>query len=130
MILALKTDSMIAEITLIDESGKVISQDIWEAGRSLAKDLLAHIEALIATHSSWNDCRGVIVFQGPGSFTSLRIGITTANTIVYAQDIPIVGEHDPTNWIADGVARLERGENDRMVLPHYGADPHITAPKK
>ena len=71
--------------------------------------------------------KGLAVFTGPGSFTGLRIGITTMNTIAYALDIPIVGTTGD-DWLADGLARLRAGENDRIVTPHYGKPPNITKP--
>lgn len=126
MILALRTDSPVAELYIYDDKGRETQKDVWEAGRSLAKDLLAHLDTLVG---SWSELRGIVVFRGPGSFTGLRIGITTANTISYANTVPIVGVMGDT-WIADGLTRLASGETDPMVLPEYGADPHITAPKK
>lgn len=120
---------MVAELYLLKDSGEELSRDVWEAGRSLAKDLLFHIDALVTAAGSWQEVRGIIIFRGPGSFTSLRIGITTANTIAYANSMSIIGE-TKDDWRADGVRRLLGGENDQMVLPEYGADPHITAPKK
>ncbi|MBC7746510.1 tRNA (adenosine(37)-N6)-threonylcarbamoyltransferase complex dimerization subunit type 1 TsaB [Pedobacter sp.] len=129
MILAIKTDSPIAELYLFDDQGQEVAQDIWEAGRSLAKDLLRHIDTLIGTNGSWLSLSGLVVFRGPGSFTGLRIGITTANTISYANQLPIVGECGDA-WAISGCQRLMRGENDQIVLPEYGSAPHITAPKK
>ncbi|NNE00727.1 MAG: tRNA (adenosine(37)-N6)-threonylcarbamoyltransferase complex dimerization subunit type 1 TsaB [Pirellulaceae bacterium] len=40
-----------------------------------------------------SDCRVgfVSVAQGPGSFTGLRIGITTAKTLCYATSLPLIG---------------------------------------
>jgi tRNA threonylcarbamoyladenosine biosynthesis protein TsaB len=69
------------------------------------------------------------VFQGPGSFTGLRIGITVANAIAYAQSVPIVGTRGE-HWMADGIKRLQSGQNDTRVMPYYGADPNITKPGK
>ena len=129
MILAIKTDSPKAELYLFDDKGQEVAQDIWEAGRSLAKDLLRHIDVLIDAKDSWTALSGLVVFRGPGSFTGLRIGITTANTISYANQLPIVGECGDA-WASSGCQRLMKGENDQIVLPEYGSAPHITAPKK
>ena len=130
MILALRTDTKVAELYLVDAtSGQESGRDVWQADRNLARDLLAHIDALITAHGTWQQLSGVVVFRGPGSFTGLRIGITTANTIAYAETLPIVGETGD-QWLAQGLKRLQAGESDKMILPEYGADPHITAPKK
>jgi tRNA threonylcarbamoyladenosine biosynthesis protein TsaB len=128
--LLIKTADMNAYIEVVDSSGKLLARDEWDAGRQLAKDILAHIDALLgAAHCEWGDIEGIGVFKGPGSFTSLRIGLTVANTISYAQQIPIVGlEGD--GWREEGHSRLVAGDDDKQVMPHYGADPHITAPRK
>jgi hypothetical protein len=51
-----------------------------------------------------------------------------ANTIAYAESIPIVGESG-NEWVAAGLARLAKKQNDRQVIPEYGSAPNITKPK-
>jgi hypothetical protein len=76
-----------------------------------------------------DELSGLIVFTGPGSFTGLRIGVTTLNAIAYAEDISVVGVGGE-NWLEKGVKRLQNGENDKIVTPNYGAEPNISKPKK
>jgi tRNA threonylcarbamoyladenosine biosynthesis protein TsaB len=73
--------------------------------------------------------QGLVVFTGPGSFTGLRIGISTMNAMAYAQNIPIVGVGGE-NWLLDGIKRLKNHENDKIVTPNYGREPNITKSKK
>ena len=132
MILAIKTSQDPVEICLLNSDGKVVAEKKWRAERTLAKSLLSEIEQLFTKTEpikSWKDLTGVIVFRGPGSFTGLRIGITTANAVAYAQKIPIIGSSG-TNWLDEGVEKLTNGQDDKIVLPEYGAPPHITVPKK
>lgn len=130
MILALKTDSPIAEITLLFPGGQQKSHYVWEANRQLARDLLTKVADQLAENNvSLKDLTGLIVFAGPGSFTGLRIGITVANAIAYAQNIPIVAKLDD-NWLIQGVEALAFGDNDKIALPVYGAGANITKPKK
>lgn len=125
MILALRTDSSECYIGLYDGEQKIVAET-WQADRHLARELLAHIANLLTqAHRSWNDISGVIVYTGPGSFTGLRIGLTVANTIASRPRCAIVGT-DGEAWLRKGAERLAIGDNDRMVLPYYGAEPRIT----
>ncbi len=128
MILAVKTADFIAELVLFDDSEA--ARDVWHTDRDMARGLLERIEAFLAHNSlSWEDISGIIAYKGPGSFTSLRIGLTTVNAMAYSLHIPIVGVSSD-DWLSQGVSRLQSNENDMMVLPEYGAEPRITNPRK
>lgn len=128
MIIALDTSTMTCDITLIDGDKRIT--DTWEAGRELADKLIGHLrELLVQNQKGWGDVSGIVIMQGPGSFTGLRIGMTVANTVADTLSIPIVGQRDD-DWIATGIRRLEAGENDKLVMPLYGRDPNITTPRK
>jgi len=135
MILALRTDKDLAAIYLLRKTGEVIREKVWDAGRTLAKNLLAEIDNLLHEEKDFDakkpfaNITGIIVFRGPGSFTGLRIGITVANTIAYAQNIAIVGTNGD-DWREIGSTKLHENKNDIIVLPEYGTAPHITQPKK
>lgn len=130
MILSIKTDNPVAEIGLFNPKGGELSYYKWPADRQLAKDLLKVVHGQLQKQSAnWPDVTGVIAFKGPGSFTGLRIGSTVANTIAYAQTIPIVAEMGD-KWLERGIERLESGQNDKLALPHYGAEANITIAKK
>ncbi len=81
-----------------------------------------------------SDLTGIVVAAGPGSFTGLRIGISVANTMAYAKNIPIVAPAE-TKSIEDllqkGLRMLKSAGSqfDVAAVPFYGADPHITQPK-
>lgn len=130
MILAIKTDNPTAELIVLGDDGQEIVREEWLAERRLAHELLGKLEEMLArAHGNWSSLTGLIVFKGPGSFTGLRIGISVMNTIAYSQKLPIIGSMDEA-WLADGVDRLRNGEDDRIVLPEYGAPARITTPKK
>jgi tRNA threonylcarbamoyladenosine biosynthesis protein TsaB len=129
MILTLRTDNPNAEVGIYNDGGQ-LSYHTWHADRKLAKEILTVIhQQLQKNGGDWPDISGVVVFEGPGSFTGLRIGITVADTIAYGNNVPIVAARGD-DWITTGIARLIAGENDRLALPHYGAEANITMPKK
>lgn len=125
MILCIKTDNPTAELYSYENSKK-LAEDIWVADRTLARDLLARIEKLVG---KWEVLSGIVIFEGPGSFTGLRIGITVANALADGLHVPIVGTRGDA-WLEDGLELLKSGTDSHIVLPHYGADPHITQPRK
>lgn len=128
MILLLDTSTPVCKLTLVD--GNRRHDDQWQADRTLAKNLLAYLrDQLHKNGQTFNDISGIGAFQGPGSFTGLRIGLTVLNTIADSEAIPIVGSTQK-DWQRDVLARLLAGENDKIVLPFYGSDAHITKPRK
>jgi len=128
MILLLDTSTPVCKLTLVDGDWRY--HDEWQADRTLAKNLLRYIdEQLQKNNTSWQDITAIGAFRGPGSFTGLRIGLTVLNTIADTEDIPIVGATGE-NWQDDATRRILSGENEKIVLPHYGGDANITAPRK
>jgi tRNA threonylcarbamoyladenosine biosynthesis protein TsaB len=77
----------------------------------------------------WQDLEGIVCFKGPGSFTGLRIGLSVANSSAYGLNIPIIGTKG-ADWQSQAIDKLLAGQSDRNVLPFYGAEPHVTKPKK
>ncbi len=128
MIMLLDTATPQCRLTLIDDDNR--HEEIWQADRMLAKGLLFFIDKnLRRLGKTWQDLSGIGVYEGPGSFTGLRIGLTVLNTIADSQHIPIVGGRGE-NWQDDVLTRLQNGENDHIVMPFYGSEPHITVPRK
>lgn len=76
------------------------------------------------------DLQGLIVNQGPGSFTSLRITALLANTWAYAKKIPLYPL--PAADFSDIDKIFTKLKNKKAVYffePDYGAPPKITKPK-
>jgi tRNA threonylcarbamoyladenosine biosynthesis protein TsaB len=129
MILALKTASATTTISLFDAAGRELARKDWESGRSLAEGLLTEILNLLQTQQAkLTDLSGLIVFRGPGSFTSLRIGITTINTLAYALAIPNAGAEGEA-WAEEGIKLLSSQQKPQIVTPFYDREPNITQPK-
>jgi tRNA threonylcarbamoyladenosine biosynthesis protein TsaB len=129
MILALKTADFSTTLELYRPDGSLSGELHWESGRELSAQLLTRIQELLrGSQAQLRDLQGIIVFSGPGSFTSLRIGHSVANSLADSLAIPIVGAAG-SHWQTDGLAALPKAKSGRPALPIYGAEAHITKPK-
>lgn len=131
--LTIRTDKPEAEIGLFD-GDKQLAYQSWPAHRELAETLHRTIDALLQGQSkTMADIAGIAAYQGPGSFTGLRIGLTVANALAYAYKLPVVATSGET-WISDAAEQLQHAKlqrNDRRyVLPEYGGEANITLPRK
>lgn len=128
-IISLRTDNPVAEIGLYSGHDQ-LAYVKWEAHRHLAETLHSKLRELLAsTGIEWNEVSGIICYQGPGSFTGLRIGLSVANSIASANNIPIVGATGD-GWQTRAIDSLLQGVDEKTVIPKYGSLPHITAPRK
>lgn len=129
MLVLIDTSTPVCRLAVLDSTGELIHHE-WESGRQLAKGLLRFLsDCLEKSNSTIKDISGIGVMKGPGSFTGLRIGIAVANTLADGLSVPIVGEVGD-DWQKVTLDRLKNGENDRIVLPEYGREAHITSPRK
>lgn len=128
MILLLDTSTPTCRLSMVEGGWRY--DTMWESGRGLAKGLLGFLEQEISSQDkTWSDVTGLVVYKGPGSFTGLRIGVTVFNTLAHANGWPIIGTTGD-DWRAQGLKRLEAGENEEIVLPEYGGEANITKPRK
>lgn len=128
IILTIRTDRPEAEIGLYQDA-KQLANHKWLADRQLTKTIHKQIQEMLNKSSiNWTDVGGVIIYEGPGSFTGLRIGISVANALAYANDVPAVATGGD-KWIEDGLKKLDQGTSQKITLPKYGTPPNITKPK-
>ena len=129
LILTLRTDKPESEIGLFDDQNK-LTHEVWPAHRQLTETIHAKLQAQLDQQGNeWSDIKGIVVYQGPGSFTGLRIGLSVANALATSNNAPIIG-CTGEDWIQAGIAELLAGKGQSVALPEYGAPVHITRPKK
>jgi tRNA threonylcarbamoyl adenosine modification protein YeaZ len=119
---------------------KIVAKKTLAAKYRQSEKLLREIEKLLQkamTRSMRSLLTGIVVTKGPGMFTATRIGVTTANALGYALNIPVVGVmrdtyHDVHEWVTVGARVLGRKKTFRnalLVEPVYNGEPNITVPK-
>jgi tRNA threonylcarbamoyl adenosine modification protein YeaZ len=85
--LALHTTTAELGLAISNLAGEVRWQT-WEVGRSLSTHLHSYLAEFLPPQS-WSDLAFLAVAQGPGSFTSTRIGMVTARTLAQQLNIPL-----------------------------------------
>lgn len=124
MIILLDTSTAVCFLTVIDGDSRQSYE--WEAGRTLAHGLLRFLQEKTG---DLRNITGIGVMKGPGSFTGLRIGLAVANTLADSLNVPIVGVGGD-DWQELALEKLRAGENEKIIMPEYGAAAHITTPRK
>jgi tRNA threonylcarbamoyladenosine biosynthesis protein TsaB len=72
------------------ENGKLLSEIKEDFGQSLSEVALPKIASMFEnTNLEAKDINKIIVVDGPGSFTGIRIGITIAKVYAWSLNIPI-----------------------------------------
>lgn len=91
MLLAIDTSTDWIGMALYDGE-KIISEQVWQTHNRHTVELVPAISHLLArSNVKKTELTGLGVALGPGSFTSLRIGITVMKGLSLALKIPIVG---------------------------------------
>lgn len=91
MLLAIDTASQVAGIALYAADG-VRAEHTWTSRAHHTVDLMPNIVTLLAQEGiTTADLTGLAVGLGPGSFTGLRIGLSVAKGLAFAQGLPLVG---------------------------------------
>jgi tRNA threonylcarbamoyladenosine biosynthesis protein TsaB len=91
MVICLETSTNICSVALCNSFGVVAVRESSE-NKSHASQLTVFIQELLAQEDlRASDLDAVAVSKGPGSYTGLRIGVSTAKGIAYAASIPLIG---------------------------------------
>ncbi len=101
-----------------------------------SEKLLVNIDKLLSkTNSNISKLKGIGVVVGPGGFSSIRVGVATANALVYALNLPIVALKSSdflnNNELVEKVfLDYKKNPKKQLAMPYYDRDPNITLPKK
>ncbi|MDB5170681.1 MAG: hypothetical protein JWO35_375 [Candidatus Saccharibacteria bacterium] len=129
LILTIRTDKPEAELGLYEDD-KQLTYLHWQAHRELAETIHQQMrDILMSQQKELREVQALAVYEGPGSFTGLRIGVSVANALANSLQVPIVARTGD-NWMAQCIAAIQGGENTSIVIPEYGALPNITTPRK
>lgn len=90
-ILAVDTATKSCSVALTEDDA-VLAETTTHSGQTHSRHLLNIVDAVIARAGlTLNQIDGFAVSIGPGSFTGLRIGISTVKGLAYGRGRPVVG---------------------------------------
>ncbi len=90
LILHIETATPVCSVS-IASGGNLIASKEAETANSHARMLAPMIQQLLAENNfSIKDLNAVAVSEGPGSYTGLRIGLSTAKGICYVANLPLI----------------------------------------
>ena len=110
LILCIETATPVCSVALA-ENGKVLAYKEDSGSNSHSSELTGFIEEVFTrTGRAISELDAIAVSAGPGSYTGLRIGVSSAKGLAYALDIPLIGI-GTLNSMACG-AKEEAGPGD------------------
>lgn len=106
------------------EKGKVLARKIVAMRHNEAEKLLLAIDKLLKVNKlTLKDIKGIEVENVGGSFTSLRIGVITANALGYALGVPVKGVKSKKLKVKSKKFGFD------IIEPIYDREPSITTKK-
>ncbi len=118
-------------IALLQKQECLLSRDVEAPFEQEEFFLQTLSEMLKELEQKTTAIEAVGIVDGPGSFSSLRIGVMVANTLGWVLSIPLVTVHgdefDNNDKLYEVVlARLSDPMNHKQfVMPEYGREPNI-----
>ena len=91
LILSIETAATVCS-TALHQGGTLVGLSEVFTDKSHSRVLVPMIQELLKSSGmSFRDLNAVAVSKGPGSYTGLRIGVSTAKGISFALDLPLIG---------------------------------------
>jgi tRNA threonylcarbamoyladenosine biosynthesis protein TsaB len=121
IILHIETATKTCSVALSSGNDLLALKESNDSEYSHSEKLNLFIEsALKEANVGMKDLSAVAVSKGPGSFTGLRIGVSSAKGIAYALSLPLIS-CNTLDCLADGfIQRSDLGETD-LIIPMIDA---------
>jgi len=126
-ILGIDTATSVATVALMDDD-KLIGLMTLNDKKTHSQKLMVLIESLLTqTGTSMDDIDRIAVAVGPGSFTGLRIGVTTAKALAHGSKKPVIEisalESLASNVMHEHVCAMMDARRDTVFTGLYGNKP-------
>ena len=119
-ILQIDTATEICSVS-IGSNGEILGRiDASEPNLHASKLTVFIHQLLCKLQLQYTDLDAVAVSMGPGSYTGLRIGISTAKGLCYALDIPLIGINTLAS-IMEGYSNSRESKDTDLFIPMLDA---------
>jgi len=91
LVLGVNTATSISQIALVEHE-VILTENSWISEQNESEKLLPELQKMLTeSGKTWKDLEKLVVIQGPGPFTALRVSIAVVNALSYGLKIPIIG---------------------------------------
>ena len=116
LILNIETSTMVCSVC-ISRNGELIGIKESNEEKSHAKKLTIFVDELMKENGfNYSDLDAVAISKGPGSYTGLRIGVSTAKGLCYAKNIPLIAINT-LQAMANGIIRKVKSKE--IIIEHF-----------
>lgn len=121
LILQIETATSVCSCALSLNGKTIVLKEINEANVHIEKLTLLIEEALKEANYDFADLNAVAVSKGPGSYTGLRIGVSTAKGLCFALDIPLIGIDTLSAMTFGFLQNKDSLKSDKLFCPMIDA---------
>ena len=127
MILCLETATPSCSVALV-HNGEVLACEEDPKGQNHSEKITLFIDSVMKKAGiSYDQLDAVAVSMGPGSYTGLRIGVSTAKGICYAVSKPLIAVETLHSMSFGGLSVISTERSERRNLLHTALIPVIDA---
>ena len=110
-LILIETSTSLCSVAIV-ENGKIVCERLSDEPRAHASMTAPYISDMLKERGlKVSDCGAVAVSKGPGSYTGLRVGVSTAKGLCFGAGIPLVsvGTLDTLVWQAKDEGLVPEG---------------------
>ena len=120
LILLLETATTTCSVALAQNGNILALKEVNERNIHASHITLFIEEVMFAADKKYSDLQAIAISKGPGSYTGLRIGVSTAKGLCYALDIPLIGI-DTIEAMASGFTESINIPDSSLLIPMLDA---------
>ena len=120
-IIYIETSTSLTSVALSEE-GRIVAYKDTEVPRSQASLTAVFLDEILRERGlTVKDCDAVCVSKGPGSYTGLRVGSSTAKGLCFGADLPLIAIGTLDTLVAQAIEGGLVPEGCRYIIPMIDA---------